>query len=74
MPEQMNKIFEPLMIYGGSSYTIGFALISEGTLFSIQASVAVLVGVTTSIYTVMKMMDNYEAKKLRKSKPKRKVS
>jgi uncharacterized oligopeptide transporter (OPT) family protein len=48
----MNRIFEPLTVYAGSGTY--FALVSQGTLYGVQAGVALVVGLITAFYTILK--------------------
>ncbi len=52
MNDRMNRILEPLAIYAGSGTY--FALISQGTLYGVQAGVALVVGFITAFYTILK--------------------
>ena len=50
----MNRIIEPLIIGSGSALTFILTYVSQADLQSVQAVVAVVVGASTLIYTVVK--------------------
>jgi uncharacterized oligopeptide transporter (OPT) family protein len=52
MTARMNRFIEPLTVYAGSGTY--FALISQGTLYGVQAGVAVVIGIITAFYTILK--------------------
>jgi uncharacterized oligopeptide transporter (OPT) family protein len=54
MTEKVNRLIEPLTVYAGSGTY--FALVSQGTLYGVQSGVAIVIGIVTVFYTLLKCL------------------